>query len=244
MTVEEFEALTGRKLDGKYHKQETAEKTAETVDISEEKSIIEDEECEAYYTGLKDKISVAKSKFKNAFTGEKYKQVSDDYLSSLPKTKAQESMEKALKATNPFHHTDNCQRCVPAYEMRRRGYNVIAGRPPKNFAEDNIGMGEGYKKLFIDAYWRTCTTGKEKEELFDFMAKCSDGARFQIAYRGEYGNHMFVAERYNGKSILIDPQNPDRDLTRIFGGEIEELVFGRIDNCEFSNLIKECIEVK
>lgn len=40
MTVEEFEALTGRKLDSKYHKQKTSEKAAETVDISEDLSII------------------------------------------------------------------------------------------------------------------------------------------------------------------------------------------------------------
>lgn len=37
-----------------------------------------------------------------------------------------------IKATNPrfFTHTheymENCQRCVVAYEARRRGYNVIA----------------------------------------------------------------------------------------------------------------------
>lgn len=44
MTVEEFEALTGRKLDSKYHKQEFSEKETETVDISEDSSIINNEQ--------------------------------------------------------------------------------------------------------------------------------------------------------------------------------------------------------
>lgn len=44
MTVEEFEALTGRKLDSKYHKPKTSEKAAETVDIFEDSSIIKTDE--------------------------------------------------------------------------------------------------------------------------------------------------------------------------------------------------------
>ena len=43
------------------------------------------------------------------------------------------NMDKSLKGANPFYtggdqgdYSNNCQRCVIAYEARRRGYDVIA----------------------------------------------------------------------------------------------------------------------
>ena len=43
-------------------------------------------------------------------------------------------IEEAIKGANPFYNTSgaegdfsqNCQRCVVAYELRRRGYDVVA----------------------------------------------------------------------------------------------------------------------
>jgi hypothetical protein len=45
-------------------------------------------------------------------------------------------MEEAAKGTNPKYALNtgykyNCQRCVPIYELRRRGYNVSAAPKPK-----------------------------------------------------------------------------------------------------------------
>ena len=100
---------------------ESIQNFKKSVANSAESGIIEPKE---YYAGIGDKLSGFKAKLKASVTPEKYKPVSTEYLSSLPKIKNIESMEQALKATNPNGYKNNCQRCVPAYEMRRRGYAV------------------------------------------------------------------------------------------------------------------------
>lgn len=99
------------------------------------------------YAGLKDKFSAIKDKIRNKTTPEKYKEVSDEYLESLPKLTEPESIEQSLAGTNPHGYTTNCQRCVPVYEMRRRGYDVAAADAPKNPFDDSIGFYD-YKNVF------------------------------------------------------------------------------------------------
>lgn len=102
-------------------------------------------------------------------------------------------MEQTLKATNPNEYKNNCQRCVPAYEMRRRGYAVIALDSPKNPFDDNIGFYD-YKNVFIGADWITCE-GTGKEEITEFLRIIGDGARVEIAISTSKGNHIFAAEQ-------------------------------------------------
>ena len=48
---------------------------------------------------------------------------------------AELTIEDAVKGANPNYHSShdykiNCQRCVQAYELRRRGYDVVAKPKP------------------------------------------------------------------------------------------------------------------
>ena len=194
-----------------------------------------------YYSGIGDKISGFKDKLKVALTPEKYKPVSTEYLSSLPKTKNIESLEQALKATNPNGYKDNCQRCVPAYEMRRRGYAVVALGSPENPFDDNIGLYD-YQKVFVGANWITCK-GTGKKEITEFLQKCGDGARVEIAIVTDKGSHIFAAEQIGEKTIFIDPQKNLASVENYFDMNlIDKTKFCRIDNLNLSTLIKDCVK--
>lgn len=196
----------------------------------------------AYYAGVKDKLSALKDKIKDKATPEKYKEVSDEYLDSLPKLIRPESIEQALAGTNPHGYTTNCQRCVPVYEMRRRGYDVIAADSPKNFINDNIGLGD-YKKVFIGAKWTICE-GTGKEEITHYLQKCGDGARVEITINTNKGNHIFVAEQVGKTTVFIDPQRNTNKADKYFKMTLTEPTkYCRIDNLKPSNLIKDCIGV-
>lgn len=194
-----------------------------------------------YYSGIADKISEFKAKIKAAITPEKYKPVSTEYLSSLPKTKNIESIEQALKATNPNGYNDNCQRCVPAYEMRRRGYAVVALGSPENPFDDNIGLYD-YQKVFVGAEWITCK-GTGKKEITEFLRKCGDGARVEIAIATDKGSHIFVAEQIGEKTIFIDPQKNLTSVENYFDMNLlDKTKFCRMDNLNLSMLIKDCVK--
>ena len=196
----------------------------------------------AYYAGLKDKLSALKDKVKDKITPDKYKEVSEKYLDSLPKQAEQESIEQSLTATNPFRYDKNCQRCVPAYEMRRRGYDVIAKDAPENFLDDNIGLGD-YKNVFIGMQWKSCS-GTGYEEITDYLQKCSDGVTIEISIRMKSGGHLFVGHKNNGQVFFVDPQVGKTNAEDRFFKAVEGCTeYARIDNLKLSNLIKDCIGV-
>lgn len=208
------------------------------VAIPMESGIIEPVRC---YSGIGNKLSGLKAKLKAAVTPEKYKPVSTEYFSSLPKTQNIESMEQALKATNPNGYTDNCQRCVPTYEMRRRGYAVVALCSPSNPLDDNVGLYD-YKKVFVGANWITCE-GTGEREIIDFLQQCGDGARVEIAIVTDKGSHIFAAEQIAGKTIFIDPQNNSTNAEKYFQMNlVDKTQFCRIDNLHLSSLIKDCVK--
>lgn len=196
----------------------------------------------AYYAGLKDKLSALKDKVKNKTTPDKYKEVSEKYLDSLPKRAEQESMEQSLMATNPFGYDENCQRCVPAYEMRRRGYDVIAKDAPENHLDDSIGFYD-YKKVFVGMQWKSCS-GTGYEEITDYLQKCGNGARVEITIDTNKGNHIFVAEQVGKTTVFIDPQRNTDKADKYFKMSLTAPTkYCRIDNLKPSNLIKDCIGV-
>lgn len=191
-----------------------------------------------YFGNLTEKFSKIKNIVANTFTPEKHKKVSQEYLDSLPKLHESETLLKSLKATNPNNYTTNCQRCVPAYEMRRRGYNVIATDAPK---DDTIGLYD-FRNVFSNANWKTCN-GSGKREITEFLSNSENGTRLEISIITRKGSHLFCAEKAEGKIIFIDPQSGDIDVERYFDYELmDNTSFCRIDNLDLSNLIKDCIE--
>jgi SPP1 gp7 family putative phage head morphogenesis protein len=126
-------------------------------------------------------------------------------------------IEEAAKGANPNFITGgkeysvNCQRCVPTYELRRRGYNVEA-LPELNIKEDKYskypsGPAEIYKNAQImtpqGATSKKVTNSIEKQVL-----AWGNKARVQVVVVWKNKSaHTFIIENNNGKVELIDPQN-------------------------------------
>lgn len=164
------------------------------------------------------------------------------YKPKFAKIKGEHSIENDVKNTNPnFNRTQpqwykNCQRCVPTYEMRRRGYDVEA--KPK-YQTDLISRVPQvvYKDPQIKYF-----TKNAKDTIIKEMTKWGDGSRCQICvYWSSAGGHTFVAERQNGKVIFVDPQVNDLDVSKYFDMiKVKDSYFYRIDNLEVTDYIKDC----
>ena len=124
----------------------------------------------------------------------------------------------ALSGTNPNYdkareYQINCQRCVPTYEMRRRGYDVEAlGNYDKRLSSlINIRKMWGVKSDEIFRNYLKNESG-ELENLNiayfkEYLKNIENGERHQIGWlwREESG-HTILVERKNGILKFIDPQ--------------------------------------
>lgn len=155
-----------------------------------------------------------------------------------------EKLKVDLKECNPNYNLGrewkvNCQRCVPAFEMRRRGYDVTA-KP----------RGKGFDHLAYNPFdvWKNpeVITARDngKQDIENRMAKWGDGARVQVVvmWKGTPSGHTFFAEQVNGKTRFYDPQNGSTDVTDYFNRvEPGSVRFCRVDNLEPSEKINDCL---
>ncbi len=124
------------------------------------------------------------------------------------------SFESAIKYSNHYYHTnpeyrDNCQRCVPVYELRRRGYDVMAMPRITTPGFDKLQDGS---ECFTDQSGnpiQVIRASKGKQDLIEQLKTYPDGARFGIKQvLRKYGwGHVYVAEKVNGEIKFADPQN-------------------------------------
>lgn len=143
--------------------------------------------------------------------------VSDDVEKALGIRKGQPiEYKKAAEKANPKFRTDreyqiNCQRCVPVYELRRRGYPVTA-MPNRNQYDGKANAClygyECFESPQVKGVW-----GKQpilnKADLLKDLKGLPDGARVGIiwAWPGKNtGGHTTVCEKVNGKLVFMDPQ--------------------------------------
>lgn len=134
----------------------------------------------------------------------------------------------------------NCQRCVPTYEMRRRGYDVTSLPKPNNVSTSDLC----YHPF---AVWENptiiSTSGNGQEDIENQMAQWGDGARAQVTViwnNGESG-HTFIAEQENGRTRFIDPQSGSENSSWYFSRVQEGSTrFCRIDNLNVTNRINDC----
>lgn len=161
----------------------------------------------------------------------------------LVETKAEHDVVLAnVNYDKGIEYKTNCQKCVPAFEMRRRGYDVTA--KPLLSQNDAINA-DNWEKIFENAKWVSCKKGNGLSEIELAMQKHGDGARAEIYIEWENVNeaHVFVAEYNNGKTVFLDPQDGNMDARWYFEHAANgKTKFCRIDNLEFSDLIKECCE--
>lgn len=119
-------------------------------------------------------------------------------------------------STGQRGYTQNCQRCVQAYEFRRRGYDVVAAeRPIKN---NKIIWG---CECFTDANGNPAKFifGQTESMVKKVLNSATDGSRYTIyvKWKGRStGAHVFVAEKENGVVRYLDPQNGSKDASGYF----------------------------
>ena len=178
-------------------------------------------------------------------------------------TRPETTVEHVLKDTNP-HYKDvplyrgqwsqNCQRCCPAAEMIRRGYNVTVKPLPKNsdYLNDPLRYGRWWEAF--EGGTRITWGGRVgviKQQMKDWC----DGARAEISikWKGRRGSgHVFLCEQINGETVFYDAQTGRR------GQEVESYfsycytrgvyanmqTFMRIDNLKPSDRMFDCIQKK
>lgn len=168
------------------------------------------------------------------------------------------NLSLAVIGANPNYYSGderylvNCQRCVVAYEARRRGYDVTA--KPASLDSESIKQMTGKKG------WANVFEGGEddiltifgskgienKENIYNIMSGYGDGARAIVRVQWQDGRgHTFIAEQVNNKTKFIDPQSGDIDVESYFDDDLiktDKTRLLRIDNKEFTELIEECVE--
>jgi len=161
-------------------------------------------------------------------------------------------MEEALSKINPNGHDEvndanfawsgNCTHCVPAYELRKRGYDVSA----LPYTDDPNGLSYDPFDAWEDPIIHK-TPGSGREAIERAMASYGDGARVEIdvgwatSDGSGFDGHVFVAEQRDGKTYFIDPQNGDADVSWYFDHvQPGATRFARIDNLTPSDRIAEC----
>lgn len=130
------------------------------------------------------------------------------------------SIEDAAAIANPrfgegWGYQNNCQRCVQAYELARRGYDVEANAKPRG-GRNPIKWGH---ELFLDRngnpaqlrFWMS------EADVRAAIAGTQGEARFVVYARWRRGGaHVFIAEKTPGGIRYVDPQNNSLDASGHF----------------------------
>lgn len=161
-------------------------------------------------------------------------------VKTLDTTPEQDAVLANINYNKGELYKNNCQRCVPAYEMRRRGYDVTA-KPRIDGVDD---VADNWLNVFENIDIVSCDRGNGLAQIEATMKKYGNGARAEIYVEVDANNsHVFVAEQRDGKTVFIDPQDGNRDARSYFDYVVEgKTEMFRIDNLEPTDLIFECCE--
>lgn len=159
-----------------------------------------------------------------------------DEKNNLPLLNKPDSIQNALKKTNPSKGThlasgNNCCLCTIAYDLRRRGYDVMSKQnAPINLLYDispeDVSWIYGYPKETV-----THTPERLQKEL-NKQPNGTRGAAF-CSWNGGKGGHVVAYEVQNGHAKLYDAQtgtayNNVKDLF----DDVSTTSFIRLDNRE------------
>lgn len=148
------------------------------------------------------------------------------------------SMADALKGSNPSFNRGrqwkiNCQRCVVAYELRRRGYDVAA--MPKLIG-DKMKIGA----QFFRGRESLRTNRLNLKQLEAQIMKNKPGARFVVSVRWPRMRvgHTFIAERTKLGIVYLDPQPMKAGVKYYFKkARPNEISYFRCDNAKIDSKI-------
>ena len=163
-------------------------------------------------------------------------------------------IQECLKALNPYYathtlaYTENCQRCVVAYEVRRRGYFTLA-KPYLGGRADLLpymDAQQGWPAVFQGQTAANCgaLTQKQAQEnverqmhLFGNHSRAIVKVNWLHRIRG----HLFVAENIDDAIYFVDPQTGDDDVSRYFQHiDPNRVVIMRTDCARLTGLARQC----
>ena len=144
-----------------------------------------------------------------------------DEKTGLPLKKKEMTPKEDIKHTNPgFRNgeadtSNNCPFCVTAYELRRRGFDVRAGKTEKGRTQKDISAFYKENKEFTNVKFE----GKDKEHVptpkdisktiqENILKDNPDGSRGTMSLNWlTGGGHVINYEVKDGKVIFLDGQN-------------------------------------
>lgn len=192
----------------------------------------------------------------------------DEHALLYKKIEGEHSRYDDIKNSNPFYkestpYNINCQRCVVAYELRRRGYDVQAmpnyrynsfqqwwlSPSEKDYYEYQKDVYEHWDEYFKEAEWISVgeknDSNSTKNKIISQMSDFGPGARAEIYVDWKGGGaHVFIAENVDGKIQFMDPQSGKIDVSYYFSDSVmiaEETRMCRIDNLEPSEYVTGCV---
>lgn len=177
------------------------------------------------------------------------------------------SVADALKNVNPFYsrayseYSENCQRCVVAYELRRRGYDVEAQPTYQGDTWPQVipvngqrfgrwrGAFRGAKTENVGARGNNAKAeARVLDNLKNKMKEWGPGARavVNIQYRGRGNGHVFNVENQGGQVSFVDAQSGNRYNTGSMKNLLHVVETGtvgltRTDNLRISDRAKNLV---
>lgn len=188
----------------------------------------------------------------NDFVGpQPFKSSPEDLKAAIGSKGRPIGIENALEGANPFYNkrtmgaggnfTENCQRAVIAYELRRRGYDVLA---LPTYSGDALPAGGRWKGAFKGAKQMNVGASspqKTQANLEKQMKSYGPGARGIVGIPG----HVFNVENVGGKIRYVDAQtntvyNSKNVFSRL-GKKSKDVTLMRTDNLKLSDRAKKSV---
>ncbi len=143
-------------------------------------------------------------------------------------------------------YTKNCQRCILAYEMRCRGWNVEAQPAGSNFNDDTFQTRwiTAFKDLLQGRKDIKGDGAQAKSTISNIMNDYGDGSRavVSVKFPEKQAGHVIIAQNVKGKTMFIDPQRNVLDAQDVFDNiRKNKTCLYRIDDKEPTQHILEAI---
>lgn len=161
-----------------------------------------------------------------------------------------------MEMTNPNYNKDeldlydeNCGLCTLAYDLRRRGYDVVANNELSTkdgeagmYPEDQLACYDGGLER-MDDWWEEYSRTKKAYESGTFreavdeiertMLEYGDGARGTLnVYWIQGGGHSIAWEVENGKVVIRDAQTGEEKNMGYYANYCDRMAHVRLDDLE------------
>lgn len=182
---------------------------------------------------------------------------------ALGKRKEPISIAEATKETNSTrysrHHpafSQNCQRCVVAYELNRRGYKVMAEPTYRGDKWNKALIKNGNEYQMWRGAFRHAKTIKIQARnsnqavtnIKNQMKSFGNGSRavVSIMWKGRNSGHVFNVENKNGKILFIEAQSGKEYTQRNLFERVNlnQIGLTRTDNLRISERSKEFVRTR